>query len=88
MIRFLLERWVFFAVPFAVYGLYVLLMHRARGRPAPRTPWTTLFILGLMAVVASFLYLGFTEGYSTQGIYVAPHVVDGKIVPGHVEKNP
>lgn len=86
MIRFLIERWAFFVVPFAIYGTYVLLVYRARRRPAPHTPWTTLFILGLLAVVASFLYLGFTEGDTTQGTYVAPHVVNGTIVPGHVEK--
>ena len=45
--------------------LYVLLMHRARGRPAPKTPWTTLFIAGLALVAASFIYLGLTEGEPT-----------------------
>ncbi|HUJ04397.1 MAG TPA: DUF6111 family protein [Rhizomicrobium sp.] len=85
MIRFLLERWVFFAVPFAIWGLYVLLMYHARRLPPPRTPWTALFIAGLAMVAASFIYLGLTEGYPTKGTYVAPHVVNGKIVPGTVE---
>jgi peptidoglycan/LPS O-acetylase OafA/YrhL len=85
MIRFLLERWAFFAVPFAVWGLYVLLMYRARRRPPPRTPWTALFIAGLALVAASFIWLGLTEGFPAQGTYVAPHVVNGKIVPGTVE---
>ena len=88
MIRFLLERWAFFAVPFAVWGLYVLLMYHARRRPPPRTPWTSLFIAGLALVALSFIVLGFTEGYPSSGTYIAPHVVNGKIVPGTVEKNP
>jgi hypothetical protein len=32
--------------------------------------------------------LGLTEGESTEGVYIPPHVVDGKIVPGHIEKKP
>jgi len=88
MIRFLLERWVFFAVPFAVWGLYVALMFHARRRPPPATPWTQLFIAGLALVAASFVVLGFIEGYPSSGTYVAPHVVNGKIVPGTVEKKP
>jgi hypothetical protein len=85
MIRFVLERWAFFAVPFAIWGLYVLLLFRARKRPAPRTPWTILFIAGLVLVIASFVWVGLTEGFPTGGTYVAPHVVNGKVVPGTVE---
>src|SRR5579864_8482777 len=86
MIRTLALRGVLFALPFAIYGAYLLAL---RGRPhaaPPQTPWTALFIAGLSLVAASFVYLGLTQGESTSGVYVPPHVVDGKIVPGHVEK--
>jgi hypothetical protein len=86
MIRILALRALLFAVPFAIYGMY-LLVSRARSIvPTHDTPWTVLFVSGLALVVASFVYVGLTEGESTQGRYVPPHVVNGKIVPGHVEK--
>jgi Family of unknown function (DUF6111) len=88
MIRVLALRALLFALPFALYGLY-LLMLRARPGLEPRpTPWTMLFIAGMALVAASFIYLGLTEGETTSGVYVPPHVVNGAIVPGHVEKKP
>lgn len=87
MTRILLERALLFAVPFASYGLYVLLILRQRPTTPP-TPWAMLFIAGLSLVVISFLYLGFTEGETTKGVYVPPRVVNGRIVAGHVETKP
>jgi hypothetical protein len=87
MIRILLLRALLFAVPFAIYGAYLLLSRARSIVPTHDTPWTLLFISGLGLVVVSFVYVGLTEGESTQGRYVAPHVVNGKIVPGHVEKD-
>ena len=87
MIRTVAESWLLFLIPFVIYGTYVLLVLRARGKPAPQTPWTTLFIVGLMLVVAGFIFVGLTEGETTKGVYVPPRVVDGRIVPGHVEKD-
>jgi hypothetical protein len=87
MIRILLLRALLFAVPFAIYGAYLLLSRSRSIVPTHDTPWTLLFISGLALVVVSFLYVGLTEGESIQGRYVPPHVVNGKIVPGHVEKD-
>jgi hypothetical protein len=84
MIRSLAIRMLLFAVPFAVYGLYYLLSQGSQTQRS--TPWTTLFITGLALVAASFIYVGLTEGEPTSGQYVPPHVVNGVIVPGHVEK--
>jgi hypothetical protein len=84
MIREVGERALLFLVPFAIYGIYLLLV--LRQRPArPPTPWALLFITGLILFVASFVYVGLTEGESTKGVYVAPHEVNGTIVPGHVD---
>ena len=44
--------------------------------------------LNLGVLVASFLIWGLTEGEPTSGVYVAPHLEHGKVVPGHVEKGP
>jgi hypothetical protein len=84
MIREVGERALLFLVPFAIYGVYLLLVLRQRPTRPP-TPWALLFIVGLVLFVASFIYVGLTEGETTKGVYVAPHVVNGKVVPGHVE---
>jgi uncharacterized membrane protein YgdD (TMEM256/DUF423 family) len=84
MTREIGERALLFLVPFAIYGAYLLLVLRQRPT-APPTPWGLLFIAGLVLFVGSFVYVGLTEGKTTKGVYVAPHVVNGKIVQGHVE---
>ena len=86
MIRMLAVRALLFATPFAIYAVYFLLSRGSAGQAARPTPWTALFIAGLSLVAASFVYVGLTEGESTSGVYVPPHVVNGVIVPGHVEK--
>jgi hypothetical protein len=86
MTRIILERLLLFAVPFALYGVYLLLMRlRPPSGAAPITPWTILFISGLSLFALSFVVWGFTEGEPTVGRYVAPHLVNGKIVPGYVQ---
>lgn len=86
MIRILLERVLLFVLPFAGFALYVWVFHRRLSLPRPNTPWFWLTAAGLVLVIASFLYTGFTEGESTKGVYVAPQYVNGKIVPGHVDE--
>jgi hypothetical protein len=86
MIRLLAARTLLFAVPFAIYGIYWFLAHRRTAQNAPATPWSLLFIVGLSLVAISFIYVGLTEGESTSGVYVPPHVVNGQIVPGQVER--
>jgi hypothetical protein len=85
VIRTTIIRLCLFALPFGLYALYLLF----QGRPdAPRRhPWTPLVIAGLVLVASSFLVWGLTEGEPV-GIYVAPHLEHGKVVPGHVEKAP
>lgn len=88
MTRSILERVLLFALPFAIYGVYLLLLrlHPARGRPP--TPWTWLFAAGLSLVALSFLVWRFVDSEPITGLYVAPHVVNGKVVPGYVEPAP
>lgn len=84
MMRTLILRVLLFLLPFALFGIYAFLIGQ-RGSARPATPWTLLFIVGLGLVVASFVIVGLTEGETTHGVYVPPHTVDGRIVPGHVE---
>ncbi len=86
MIRMVLERMVLFALPFALFAFYVWVLRRPLRAPRPDTPWFWLTAAGLVLVILSFFYAGLTEGESTEGVYVAPQYVNGKIVPGHVER--
>ena len=85
MIRRLFFEALLFLLPFALYGAYWRLAKRDENAPAHAHPWTILFASGLVLVAASFLIWGITEGAGEQGIYVAPHVENGRVVPGHVE---
>jgi hypothetical protein len=86
MTRIILERLLLFAVPFALYSIYVALMQlRPPAATARQTPWTMLFIAGLSLFALSFVLWGITEGEPTTGHYVAPHLVNGKVVPGYVQ---
>ncbi|HEY5048115.1 MAG TPA: DUF6111 family protein [Rhizomicrobium sp.] len=84
--RLLLPRLLLFLLPFILYYVFLFFTRRLPARTL--TPWTLLAIAGLALVAASFVYLGLTEGDSTRGAYVPAHVVDGRVVPGHVEKMP
>lgn len=85
MSRIILERLLLFGVPFIVYGGYLLLLRLWPPQPARPHPWTILFIAGLSLFALSFILWGITEGEPTTGTYVAPHVVNGRVVPGYVQ---
>ena len=74
-----------FLLPFALYGVYLRLSKRDAETPARPHPWTILFISGLVLVAASFVIWGVTEGAGEQGVYIPPHVENGRVVPGRVE---
>jgi len=85
VIREIVLRILLFAIPFALYAIYLYLRHWRVSATVPETPWLWLIVSGLLLVIASFVYVGLTEGETTQGVYVPPNVVNGKIVPGHVD---
>ena len=84
MIRTVILRVLLFLLPFGLFSLYALLLGQ-RGAAKPVTPWVLLFVIGLGLVAASFVIVGLTEGETTRGAYVPPHMQNGHIVPGHVE---
>jgi hypothetical protein len=85
MIRRFLYETLLFLLPFALYAAYLRLAKRDENAGERKHPWTFLFASGLVLVAASFLIWGITEGSGQQGVYVPPHVEDGRVVPGHVD---
>jgi hypothetical protein len=81
MIRTVLFDVLLFLLPFGLYAAYWWL----NGRTTRRHPWSELFVTGLVLVAASFVWWGLHEGEPADGVYVPPHVEDGRIVPGRVE---
>ena len=84
--RFLFEA-LLFLLPFALYGIYWRLSKQDESTPTRAHPWTVLFASGLALVAASFIIWGVTEGSGQQGVYVPPHVENGRVVPGRVESD-
>jgi hypothetical protein len=84
--RIIAIRVLLFLTPFALYFGFLFLSRRLPQQE--RAPWTMLIVTGLALVVASFVWLGLTEGETTNGRYVPPHMEAGKIVPAHVEQTP
>jgi len=89
MIRALLTIILPLLLPTGLYLLWAIAMRRAAaagiGDVLRGLPWPWLGAVGvvLLAGVLALLSLGFGSG--ERGIYVAPHAVDGKIIPGHIE---
>lgn len=90
--RFVLSYVLPFLVPFAGYGVWLAFARQAAIRRAAGTlprwqdaPWTWLTVTGVAFVVIALFGLGLLGDRSTEGTYVPPHVVDGEVVPGHVE---
>lgn len=86
MIPRLLYQALLFLLPFALYAVYLRLLAQEKPSGEARDhPWTILFGTGLLLVAASFVYWGLTEGEPAEGVYVPPHMEDGRIVPGYME---
>ena len=85
------ERFSPFFLPFLIYFGYL-----AGTRVWPpgswrEHPWVPLTVVGLVLAVISFFVWHDIDAEPITGTYVAPHVVNGKIVPGYVappEKKP
>jgi hypothetical protein len=77
-----------FLLPFALYGAYLRLRKQDEDTPSGPHPWTALFAAGLALVAASFVFWGLIEDRNQKGVYVPPHLEDGRLVPGQVIPEP
>ncbi len=90
----LLIRLLLLLLPFLLFFLWLRLMKNKKQADGTLDPQTerkirVISIVGLIAFVAGMAYIIFTVDESTRDkIYVPPHTVDGKVVPGHFEEKP
>lgn len=78
-------------LPFVLYGLYAWWARRQARRAGvggaavwEDAPWMRLASAGILLFIAALVATALLGGDSIEGTYVAPHMVDGKIVPGEV----
>lgn len=100
MIRLLLEFLLPLFAPTLVYAFWLALRPRpadeSPGGAGPATaasgrgtPWMWLGAIGIALVAVVTIVLGMTRSLGeASGTYVAPRVIDGRIVPGHVDPPP
>lgn len=88
MIRPLFTELALFLVPFALYAVYLWATKAGVLNPEawslPRV--ASLAIASLLLVFGSFVFFAQFGGEPPRSNYVPPHVEDGKLVPGHVER--
>ncbi len=91
MIRILLTYVVPLLLPAALYIIYVIVARRiltGQSETAAhlrRMPWLWLLAAGVVLMGISLAVFSLTTGGDIDRHYVAPHVEDGKVVPGHLE---
>lgn len=84
----LVERVGPFLIPFVLYFGYLWMTRVWPPGPWRNHPWMLLTMAGLVLVALSFVLWRVTSVEPTKGLYVAPHMVNGKVVPGYVEPSP
>lgn len=79
-------------LPTILYGLWLVAMRRraeaAGSDKQPlwvEAPWIWLLALGVAFAALITLALALFDGGPADGVYVAPRIKDGQVVPGHVE---
>jgi hypothetical protein len=86
MARFFVFDALFFLLPFAAYGLWLLVTRRSVGGVAEwevRTV-TYLSLAGAVLMIASILFFIHYDRDPPGGTYVPAHMEDGRIVPGRI----
>ena len=79
-------------LPIAIYVgwlIYARKRAKALGGANPKArdaPWSIMLLSGLAVMILAMVILGLWSGEKPGGTYLPPHVEDGEIVPGRVER--
>jgi hypothetical protein len=90
MARFIAFDAVFFLLPFAAYGLWLLVTRRTVGGVAEwevRTV-TILSLAGALLMLAAVVFFIQYDRDPPGGTYIPAHMENGEIVPGHIGAPP
>jgi hypothetical protein len=87
MIRIVIENFLLFLTPTAIYVTYVWLTRDAatKGSPLDDAPVVWLFGAGAMLVVIVLVAFGTTSGGKPGQTYIPPVFKDGQVIPGRSE---
>ena len=92
MIRILTLELLLFLLPFIVYAAWWFGTRRGHAVEDAEGVVKTIFtstrsrwlaLAGVVLVFTSIIFISLTTGHKPGGTYVAPHMVDGVLVPGH-----
>ncbi|HEV8680480.1 MAG TPA: DUF6111 family protein [Stellaceae bacterium] len=79
-------------LPTALYLLWLRIARWARREPPPAEdigwaalPWVWLAGGGALLLAVVLVVVTVNFGTSTSGVYVPPHLENGRIIPGHIE---
>ena len=86
MVRFVAFDAIFFLLPFAAYGLWLLVTRRSLGGVAEWQVRTIslLSLAGAVLMIASIVLFIHFDRDPPGGRYVPAHMEDGKIIPGRM----
>lgn len=79
-------------LPLAIYFSWLIYARRkaaalGQSKPGARdAPWLIIISIGLMVLIGSLIALGIFTGEEPGGVYVPPHMENGEIVPGRIER--
>jgi hypothetical protein len=86
MLRTLIEEILLFVLPFCLFAGYLIARRR---NPFDVAHWSRhvfwLSVSGLALGIAAFVYAGLVAPRH-RGVYVPPHMENGRLVPGHFDE--
>ncbi len=89
MSRILLNYFLPILIPLAVYLLWTRLSGRRRGDDAislaEEGPWFWILFSGFFLAAAGLVWLALVDNNGIEGIYQAPRIENGMIIPGTID---
>ena len=91
MSRILLQYLLPLALPTIIWLIWYFAIGRNRAAaegtvsPLEHGPWFWLILGGVGLLGLSLVYTALTHGFDPSGTYVAPHLENGRVVPGRIE---